>query len=74
MTSMENQLSSFISGLQPKNPKQAVELWILGIENRSGAVQYAVLSPSLQKITRKQFEKTVGLLGNQVLGLPTFIL
>lgn len=28
------------------------------MENRSGAVQYAVLSPSLQKRTRKQFEES----------------
>ena len=54
---MESQLNSFIYGLQPRTPKQAVELWILGVENRSGAVQYAVLSPALQKFTRKQFEK-----------------
>lgn len=60
---MESQLSSFIYGLQPKNPKQAVELWILGVENRSGAVQYAVLSPLLQKRTRKQFEKSAWVTG-----------
>lgn len=54
---MESQLNSFIYGLQPRTPKQAVDLWILGVENRSGAVQYAVLSPALQKFTRKQFEE-----------------
>jgi hypothetical protein len=54
---VESQLNSFIYGLQPRTPKQAVELWILGVENRSGAVQYAVLSPPLQNLTRKQFEE-----------------
>ena len=46
----------FIYGLQSRTPKQAAELWILGMRNRSGAVQYAVLSPSLHKHTWKQFE------------------
>ena len=46
---MDSQLNSFIYGLQPRTPEQAVELWILGVENRSGAVQYAVLPPSLQR-------------------------
>ncbi|REB05475.1 hypothetical protein DVB69_14450 [Sporosarcina sp. BI001-red] len=54
---MDSQLISFIYGLQTENPKQAVELWILGVKNRSGAVQYAVLSPSLQKRTQKEFEE-----------------
>ncbi|USK32550.1 hypothetical protein LIT25_18380 [Bacillus sp. F19] len=38
-------------------PKQALQLWILGVKNRSGAVQYAMLSPSLRQKTRKQFEQ-----------------
>ncbi|MBK3495262.1 hypothetical protein JFL43_10440 [Viridibacillus sp. YIM B01967] len=55
---MPNQIVlSFMSGLQPETPKQAVEIWILGVKNRSGAVQYALLSPTLQKYTRKQFEE-----------------
>lgn len=52
---MESQLQSFIYGLQPRTPKQAVDLWMLGVVNRSGLVQYAVLSPVLQKHTRNQF-------------------
>ena len=55
---MDNQLRSFINGLQPRNPKETVDLWILGVENRSGAVQHAVPSPSLQKLTQKQFEES----------------
>lgn len=42
-------VDSFLSGLQAETPKQAVELWILGVKNRSGAVQFATLSPTLQK-------------------------
>jgi hypothetical protein len=55
--SLERQITSFMTGLQVQDPKQAVELWILGVNNRSGAVQFAMLSPSLQQQTRKQFEQ-----------------
>lgn len=54
---LEAQITSFMTGLRTENPKQTVELWLLGVRNRSGAVQYALLSPSLQKQTRKQFEE-----------------
>jgi hypothetical protein len=54
----EAMIASFLSGLQTEIPKQAVELWILGVKNRSGAVQYATLSPNLQQKTRKQFERS----------------
>lgn len=54
---LEKQITSFMSGLQAETPKQAVELWISGVKNRSGAVQFAMLSPSLQQRTRKQFEQ-----------------
>jgi hypothetical protein len=55
---LESQLLSFMTGLQVDEPKQAVELWILGVKNRSGAVQYAMLSPSLQKNSRRKFEQS----------------
>ncbi|MFK9095543.1 hypothetical protein [Bacillus salipaludis] len=55
---LESQLLSFMTGLHVGEPKQAVELWILGVNNRSGAVQYAMLSPSLQKQSRRKFEQT----------------
>lgn len=54
----DSQLLSFMNGLHVGEPKQAVELWILGVNNRSGAVQYAMLSPSLQKQSRRKFEQT----------------
>ncbi|MBS4193174.1 hypothetical protein KHA94_24055 [Bacillus sp. FJAT-49705] len=37
---LESKLMSFMTGLHVGEPKQAVELWILGVNNRSGAVQY----------------------------------
>jgi hypothetical protein len=45
-----------MTGFHVGEPKQAVELWILGVNNRSGAVQYAMSSPSLQKQSRRKFE------------------
>jgi hypothetical protein len=35
-TPLELQLESFIGGLRVGEPKQAVEFWILGVNNRSG--------------------------------------
>jgi len=57
-TPLELQLESFIGGLRVGEPKQAVEFWILGVNNRSGAIQYTMLSPSLQEKTRSKFEET----------------
>ncbi|WP_338472604.1 hypothetical protein R4Z10_07645 [Niallia sp. XMNu-256] len=39
LTPLEIQLMSFMNGLMVGEPKQAVELWILGVNNRSGAVK-----------------------------------
>jgi len=57
-TPLELHLESFIGGLHVGEPKQAVEFWILGVNNRSGAVQYTMLSPSLQEKSRSKFEET----------------
>lgn len=53
----EKQVTSFLSGLRVEDPNKAVELWILGVENRSGAVQFAMLSSSLKQKSRAQYEK-----------------
>lgn len=58
LSPLEIQLMSFRAGLLVGELKQAVELWILGVNNRSGAVQYAMLSPSLQKQSRRKFKQT----------------
>ena len=50
---LESQLLSFMTGLHVGEPKQAVELWILGVNNRSGAVQYAMLSLASKTIQEK---------------------
>ncbi|MFS0639164.1 hypothetical protein AB1K84_25150 [Mesobacillus foraminis] len=54
---LESQIISFMTGLQVDNSKDALNLWLLGVKNRSGAVQYALLSPTLQKQTRRQYEQ-----------------
>jgi len=38
LTPLESQLMSYMTGLMVTEPKQAVELWILGVNNRSGSV------------------------------------
>ncbi|WP_318615973.1 hypothetical protein [Sporosarcina sp. YIM B06819] len=58
LTPLESQLMSFMTGLMVTEPKQAVEFWIFSVNNRSGAVQYAMLSPSLRKQSRSKFEET----------------
>lgn len=50
-------VESFMSGLEAQSPKQAVDLWLLGVNNHSGALQYATLSPDLQEKTKIEFEK-----------------
>jgi hypothetical protein len=55
--SSKQQADSFMTGLQPENPKQAVELWVMGVKHRSGALQYALFSPSLKKKTKERFEQ-----------------
>ena len=56
LTPLESQLMSFMTGLMVTEPKQAVELWLFGVNGRSGAVQYAMLSPSLRKQSRSPAE------------------
>ncbi|WDV05044.1 MULTISPECIES: hypothetical protein [Lysinibacillus] len=60
LTPLESQLMSFMTGLMVTEPKEAVELWISGVNNRSGAVQYAMLSPALRKQSRVNSSKLTG--------------
>ena len=57
----ESKITSFMMGLRPDTPEKAVELWILGVKNRSGAVQFSLLSPSLQE-TNKEGIRTFGVI------------
>ena len=72
LTPLESQLMSFMTGLMVTEPKQAVELWILGVNNRSGAVQYAMLSPSLRKQSRGKFEETHWITGQSSPSVSNF--
>lgn len=72
LTPLESQLMSFMTGLMVTEPKQAVELWIFGVNNRSGAVQYAMLSPSLRKQSRRKFEQTHWITGQSSPSVSNF--
>ncbi|WP_336822713.1 hypothetical protein [Sporosarcina sp. USHLN248] len=72
LTPLESQLMSFLNGLMVGEPKQAVELWIVGVNNRSGSVQYAMLSPSLRKQSRSKFEETHWITGQSSPSVTNF--
>ena len=72
LTRLESQLMSFMTGLMVTEPKQAVEFWIFGVNGRSGAVQYAMLSPSLRKQSRRKFEETHWITGQSSPSVSNF--
>ncbi|MDM5230206.1 hypothetical protein QNH22_21370 [Lysinibacillus pakistanensis] len=72
LTPLESQLMSFMTGLMVTEPKQAVELWISGVNNRSGAVQYAMLSPALRKQSKSKFEQTHWITGQSSPSVSNF--
>lgn len=72
LTPLESQLLSFMTGLMVSRPKQAVEFWIFGVNGRSGAVQYAMLSLSLQKQSRSKFEETHWITGQSSPSVSNF--
>lgn len=72
LTPIESKLMSFLNGLMVTEPKQAVELWILGVNNRSGAVQYAMLAPALRKQSRSKFEETHWITGQSSPSVSNF--
>ncbi|OPA73850.1 hypothetical protein BVG16_27145 [Paenibacillus selenitireducens] len=49
------QVDSLERGLEAQSPEEAVHTWIRGVQTRSGAMQYAVLSPSLRQETKQEF-------------------
>ncbi|MDR0270898.1 hypothetical protein [Paenibacillus sp.] len=53
---LTHQVDGFQHGLQAKTPEEAAETWIRGVQRRSGPMQYAVMSPALQKSTKQKFE------------------
>ncbi|HJF31615.1 MAG TPA: hypothetical protein K8V56_07535 [Sporosarcina psychrophila] len=72
LTPLESQLMSFMTGLMVTEPKQAVELWLFGVNGRSGAVQYAMLSASLRKQSRSKFEQTHWITGQSSPSVSNF--
>ncbi|MGG4145447.1 hypothetical protein ABEW34_20255 [Paenibacillus algorifonticola] len=49
------QTSSLENALIAESPEEAVQTWIHGVQKRSGAMQYAVLSPLLRQKTKQEF-------------------
>ncbi|MNN26176.1 hypothetical protein D3C81_1396760 [compost metagenome] len=52
---LSNQVKRFEDALAAANPEDAVRTWIKGVQNRNGALQYAVLSKNLRAQTLKDF-------------------
>lgn len=50
------QVNSLEKALIAESPADAVLTWIRGVQKRSGAMQYAVLSPALRENTKQEFE------------------
>lgn len=53
--SQEFRIAQLERALAPKDPLEAVTTWAEGVKSRSGAVQYAVLSPELKKAMYSYF-------------------
>ncbi|UUZ91540.1 copper amine oxidase N-terminal domain-containing protein [Paenibacillus sp. P25] len=51
------QVSRLEDALKPSTPEDALDTWVKGVQTRSGALQYAVLSPELREQTKKEFEE-----------------
>ncbi|MBB3070697.1 hypothetical protein FHS14_003699 [Paenibacillus baekrokdamisoli] len=50
------QVKSLENALEAGSPEEAVQTWIRGVQKRSGAMQYAVLSPALRQENKQEFE------------------
>lgn len=51
-----SQVDGLTRGMQAVTPEEAVNTWIRGVQRRSGATQYAVMSQALQEKTKQEFE------------------
>ncbi|MBP1930566.1 copper amine oxidase N-terminal domain-containing protein [Ammoniphilus resinae] len=54
---LSQQLMLLQQGLAAKTPKETVQTWAEAVQNRNGAVQFAVLSPDLKEKTRSHYEQ-----------------
>jgi hypothetical protein len=55
--SLKRQIELLQGALAPASADEAVQTWAKSVKSRNGAVQYAVLSPSLQAQTAKTYEE-----------------
>ncbi|SFL31500.1 hypothetical protein SAMN03159341_10533 [Paenibacillus sp. 1_12] len=55
-SNLSMQVNSLENALEAEFPEEAVQTWIRGVQKRSGAMQYAVLSPDLRQETKQKFE------------------
>lgn len=53
---LSHQVNGYLSGLEAETPEEAVRTWIRGVQRRSGPLQYAVMTPAMQKTTKAEFE------------------
>ncbi|NIK75500.1 hypothetical protein FHS15_000600 [Paenibacillus castaneae] len=60
---LSNQNRSLENALRAESPEEAVQTWIRGVQKRSGALQYAVLSPTLRQKTVDEFEENFWVTG-----------
>ncbi len=56
-------VNSLEKALIAESPEEAVLTWIRGVQKRSGAMQYAVLSPALRQNTKQEFEDHIWVTG-----------
>ncbi|WP_211220809.1 hypothetical protein [Paenibacillus terrigena] len=50
------QIERLEAAMVPSTAKEALDTWVKGIQTRNGALQFAVFSPELRSITKKEFE------------------
>lgn len=62
-TNLLNQVQSLERDLQPITAEGALQTWIRGIQDRNGALQYAVFSPDLRAKTKKKFDENFWVTG-----------
>ncbi|MEH7504167.1 hypothetical protein V7152_19495 [Neobacillus drentensis] len=55
--SLQRQVELLQDWIAPQSAKEAVKTWAKAVKLRNGAVQFAVLSPDLQKQTKGTFEE-----------------
>ncbi|RUT35546.1 hypothetical protein EJP77_00540 [Paenibacillus zeisoli] len=50
------QIERLEGAMVPSTAKEALKVWVKGIQTRNGALQFAVFSPELRTKTKKEFE------------------